>query len=194
VELTPLTVDVGDIATAVLAFVAIVVSIAVAIVQHRSSGPLVKVKVVAFARLQRRPEPGKRYKAPDYDNLPSAIGPLSSIPEMHDKYGADNFVRLYLRVVITNHGRMPITVENVGYENREGKAIAFKRKDGPQVPFALEPFQHFEWDEMFNDLPTFAGRYAMIRFRVGLSNGERIMSRWIKVYPAPAAKERPLVT
>lgn len=177
IKWTPL--DVGDIATAAVAVIAVVVSIAASIVVHRAGGPVIKVKVVYFLWIE------PKVKSPFTPRFRSAVSSLNSASDTYRRFAADNYLTEFLRVVVTNRGRLDVGIDSIAHQRTNLDSRVITQKGDPAYPVILKAQSYLYLNQLYVDLKAYAGSPPRIRFVVTLTNGDEVRSRWVKLYDPP---------
>lgn len=175
----------SDIATVVIAGAALIVSVASVVstfLIHRLQGPVVKVKILYHADLRDK----KTYKpnAPDLDAEPKILmtTTLRKAAEVAKRFPDDKYYpTTFLRVHITNAGRMDTGIDSISYVNKAGAGIGTRKIDGPEGPIPLPAQSYTTEDYLYSEARTQAGAKGKIRFVVYLTNGKKVKTRFVKL-------------
>lgn len=169
--------DLGDVATVVLAALAIVVSVWTSIAIHRGAGPVVKVSVIYYVLLQRKkPE---RFK-PTYMHVTTS---LSRAAQVHRDFETEFFVTPFLRAIVTNRGRMDVGVDAINMQDPAERERGMKLKTDPSYPVLLKAQSYIYLNTLYSEVLSFTGEGRKMRFIAALTNGEFSVSSWMRVLP-----------
>jgi hypothetical protein len=177
--------DIGDIATAAIALVAVVVSIGTSLWLHRASGPVLRIRVMYYLWLQPKTAPSRF--AVRYQHV---LGSLSHSTAMYLRFEEDHHVMELLRAHVTNRGRMDVDVDSIAHERSDGQSRVVTQKGDPPYPVTLKAQSWVYLNQSYADLMSFAGPRRRIRFVVNLSSGEKCYSKWIRLYDTPTLAAR----
>lgn len=175
----------SDVATVIIAIVAVVVSVASVVstfLIHRLQGAVVKIKVRFHADL--RDKATYVANAPDPDAQPRnlATTSLRNAAEVFDRFPEEKYYATsFLRVIVTNAGRLDAGVDSITYVNKEGKGIAVRQASDPPYPVMLPAQTYLTRDYLYSELRSHSGLQSKIRFIIELTNGKRVKSGWVQM-------------
>jgi hypothetical protein len=178
----------SDIATVIIAAVAVVVSVASVVstfLVHRLQGAIVIVNVRYHVDL--RVKATYKKNAPDLDKEPKVLATsvLRKADEIYERFPTDtHYATSFLRVVATNAGRIDASVDSISYVNKAKKGIVIQMKDEKPFPLNLPAQTYIKRDYLYSEVRSHAGKKAKIRFVVELTNGKHVKSRWIRLREA----------
>lgn len=175
----------SDIATVIIAAVAVVVSVASVVstfLVHRLQGSIVKVMVRYHVDLREKATYKPNAPEPDKEPKTLATSTVRKAGEIYNRFPADtHYATSFLRVIATNAGRIDASVDSISYVNKAKKGIVVQMKDEQPFPMILLAQTYITRDYLYSELVSHAGKKAKIRFEVALTNGKKSRSRWFKL-------------
>lgn len=179
----------SDVATVVIAFAALVVSVLSVwstFAIHKRQGPIIEVETFYHAKLRKKAEYVKNLPPEQVVFDVEATTDLASAPTMPDQYSRDKYFYslTFLRLVLTNKGRMDAAIESIFYFNTAGRGISVAHKDEEPYPLTIPAQTNRTRDFLYSSLADHAGTDKKVRFEVTLTNGTKIKVDWIHLDPA----------
>lgn len=175
----------SDVATVIIAGAALIVSIASVVstfLIHRLQGPVIKVKILYHADLREK----ATYvpNAPNLDDEPKVLmtTALRQAHEVAKRFPDEKYYpTTFLRVHVTNAGRMDTGIDSISYVNKAKEGVATRKIDDPDGPIPLPAQSYITEDYLYSEARRQAGPKAKIRFEVYLTNGRKVRTHFVKV-------------